>query len=71
MLTDTCNTGLIASAAGACSIKHIGRFEPLILVHQQIAIKALNEALSNDQCLDTTSAIFAVKPLLLIAVSLL
>ena len=72
MLIDTSHVGLIASAAGACSIKHIGRFEPLILMHQQNAIKALKEALSDGQCLDdTTSAIFAVKTLLLIAVSVL
>ena len=66
LLTKKDNVGLIAACSSACSLE---RFQPLITIHQQKAVKALNEALSDDKCLDE-SAFFAVKALLTVAVSL-
>ena len=59
------------SAAMACSVKNIPQFEPLILTNYQNTIEALNKEISSDQNLhNANSAIFTIKTLLLIAVSI-
>ena len=64
------SAGMIASAASACTVQGIRQFEPLVLKHHQNALTALNETLSADLSVEnSTATIFAIKTLLLIAVS--